>query len=1278
MKNPMRNDSDIVEYKSTKRKKSTDTAAVYSTRHIPWEEQLQLPERFHESGEGTWPALAILQEKIGKNKRKQFLVEWEPHPVTGEKFEPTWQSQVGNDLLKHWNRKQGLQIGDSEEASKNGSDGHSVKPEIRRAKAIRRIPDSSSETGSQQKSIRSTRRPSTPGRRNHSSTETSSRRSQDQPGPSASSPVEIAETQEEVSQPVLPVSISVEIPPTSIDKAEYQSLHSSQINSDGGFKGLYSPYPDRSLTRSSPKLDLSQASRDRDYAAPPSSSSGRQGLRDRHIILSTSVETPGSTDRQQHSITNDRSGTSARRLVHTQSGARAEEEQEPQQPLTRHIPSSATSSRSSAFVTPQYVPSTHQETLLTRDPSKELGSYPLRISSLLTNEKADTNSPTPNTQRQNRNGTGSSPWAFQTQAPPESGPVDFTLVPDTGTPKWGKRLLEAFSSPERSKKSRSRQMASSPGPPMESIHSFTAPQPDEGMTSGHKEAPFGQFSSSNDIGTSAITTVTTPRTANHDENASDAASVPSHPRHVPVFDAAMAGSALPIQNSIEEDNPTSSGEQSSAESKPNSSQQSVENERDIPQVGGLVLPSYPILGPAEYALALPAEGKIQSTYSDIIKAKRKAILNFVNRHESVGSSNGSPNRTHERNEMNEMIQLLNDTVTHMDLGLPGFSTQYSIQSEEHAAYANYAGSKFSLLGHLVDILKPVECSIVIMSRAGTIQDLIEHYLTMKHIDVRRMDHVAASRSPIPDRQPRDFQVDLVSTFSTHQVVFPRRPILMIAFDASYDSQDPQVMRIRQYFSPKPPSLLPVIHLLVSNSSEHVDRCLPKDMPSPSRLKVLVRATYQARPNLGGKPTYVPDDSDEPEGRPMDFSDLQRALRKSPERKLARLAAVIARASVSQDFDTYWSLGMMPELQLTEMDNLPSRLSGVSPVAQVKKEPVARSRTPNSRAGTPSGKKRLLEIDNVLPALNKRQRLTPLRDSVEASNINHDTSSQIETLQGMVSKLQSELHTEREARQKAEEDRSQLQEQLDKWRKDHADLQRRYEKRMTKCHVLEGSNKKLLKTIENNKTRQDRAADDHGTMKRRVTELQAELTTVREEVKAGGGDAAALETAREEARGLRAKNNYLDKSLENTRKDFEFTRSQYQDASNKAADFATQARELEEQVAELTKSAGDEKRRLKEKNYEESMKRHLAKISEIEMELKTRDTLLRKLEEENRQLKRSRGVQTRGSSVQPPGSPGLDAPGRGTRSRQGSPAAGLFPTTHHGSATNRGSLLRHER
>ncbi|KIW46004.1 uncharacterized protein PV06_01698 [Exophiala oligosperma] len=766
-----------------------------------------------------------------------------------------------------------------------------------------------------------------------------------------------------------------------------------------------------------------------------------------------------------------------------------------------------------------------------------------------------------------------------------------------------------------------------------------------------------------------------PPLASHHEHLSGSELAPSHTPQAPVYDVALGGSALPIQKSIEEEPQSFSAEHSSAESKASSSQQSVENERDVAQIDGLVLPTLPVLGPGEYALALPVEGKIQSVYSDIIKSKKKAILKFLNRHDSVGSANGSPTRTQERIEMMEMIQQLNDTVTHMDLGLPGTFTQYSIQSEAEAAYANYAGSKFSLLGHLVDMLAHVECSIVVMSQAGPVQDLIEQYLKLKHITVRRQDRAITLSSSEVERSRNEFQVELVSTFSTCQLAFPMKPILIIAFDASFDSQDPQVMRIRQYFSPRPPTLLPVVHFLVSNSSEHVDRCLPKDMPSPSRLKLLVRATYQARPNLGGRPTYVPDPSDEPEGRAMDMADLQRGLRKTPERKLAIFAQVITRASLALDWASNWTLPM-PRLQLTDMDLGPLRSSGVPTMAPTPQEPI-RSRTPASRSGTPSGKRRMLDVDSVLPALIKRQRLTPLQDSAEAATKSEPPNDQLQQMQELVNKLQADLQTEREAKQKAEEERTRIQEQLEKWKEDHANLQRRYEKRMTKCHELDFSTKKLQKIIDNNKSRQERTAEDNVSLKRKVAELQAELTTVREEVKAGGGDAAALEAAREEARGLQAKNVYLEKSLENTRKDFEFTRTQYQEASNKAAEFAGQVQELETKVAELTQQAGDEKRRLKEQSHTYSLQKHFAKIQELELGIHSREVRLKRLEEENRQLKRTRGVQTRGSSVQPPGSPNLDGPGRGTRSRQASPAAGLFSNTHHAAGSNRGSLLRHQ-
>lgn len=62
---------------------------VYSTRDIPWEEQANLGRRFKESGPKTWPVRCILQER-GKGKNRQYLLDWLPHPLTGERFRPSW------------------------------------------------------------------------------------------------------------------------------------------------------------------------------------------------------------------------------------------------------------------------------------------------------------------------------------------------------------------------------------------------------------------------------------------------------------------------------------------------------------------------------------------------------------------------------------------------------------------------------------------------------------------------------------------------------------------------------------------------------------------------------------------------------------------------------------------------------------------------------------------------------------------------------------------------------------------------------------------------------------------------------------------------------------------------------------------------------------------------------------------------------------------------------------------------------------------------------------
>lgn len=732
------------------------------------------------------------------------------------------------------------------------------------------------------------------------------------------------------------------------------------------------------------------------------------------------------------------------------------------------------------------------------------------------------------------------------------------------------------------------------------------------------------------------------------------------------FDLGVVTAITPIQDSIEE--AMSPVEDASLESKASSSQESLRNETFVPRVDGLVMPSHPILGDDEYAIGLPAEGKVQAIYTQTIKVKRKAILKFIRQRGSVNTAGTSATKTIVRNEMIELIGRLHDTTTHIDLGLPGIPTQYTIASQEHAAYAEYAGSKFVFLGDLIEYFKRRECTIVIMAKSGATQDLLEEYLVMKKVKVRRHERAYHSQQD-PLSQMTDPTIEIVSTRPADIVTIDSNPDLIIAFDASFDALDPQVKSLRAQST----ETVPIIHLLVTNSSEHVERCLPVSMPSPIRLRLLVRATYQAQMNLGGNPTIIHKPSDEIEGRPMDLGDISRAVRKSPNRKLEMIAAVVANATLSEDFAANWTLPSMPELVLEELDESPSTESTVSttpgrsrarsqtPLSRGANQTRNRSRTPFSRAGTPSARKRQLETDPAELAA-KRQRTTPNNETAESHEVEVMLSREQE-LQRMIDSLKVDLANEKHARETAEQARLAAEMKASEWQSALAALQRRYEKRTAKSHQQQKANKSLASTVEITKQRSEKLTAENANVRQQILQQKKELESARSDLKAVGGDIAALEFAREEARSAVKKVSSLEKSLESTKRDFDFVRSQYQDASNRAAELGSQVLEFEAQVKTLSEQAGDERRRLKEINHSNDIKRHLAKISQLEAEKKSIQVMYKKLEDENKLLKRNRGVQTRGSSTAP-GSPG-------PRSRQGSPALGP-------PSGSRASVLRHER
>jgi hypothetical protein len=622
--------------------------------------------------------------------------------------------------------------------------------------------------------------------------------------------------------------------------------------------------------------------------------------------------------------------------------------------------------------------------------------------------------------------------------------------------------------------------------------------------------------------------------------------------------------------------------------------------------------------------------------------------------------------------MRRLINQLNDTTTHLDLGLDGPATQYSDNSINEAIWTYYASSKFAFLYHLIESLRYQDCGIVIVAKEGLTLDLLEKYMKANHVNYRRPPGFDAASTYRVEGSVGLVRIDLIASGSDVERKMARQPALIIAFDASFNIQDTPVRQIREQFG-SDGTIIPIVYPMIINSAEHVDLCIPKSMPSPQRFQMVVQTTFRARDGLGGDPVILTTPPPADLASSMNLNAFV-ALKKSLAKRFTLLADALADAAMSEDFESNW---IIPPAVL-ELEPLSDTSSGVN---------TARSTSPQSRAGTPSVQKRLLVIqihgwpllkqkltqsqerDSASSISSKRQRRTPAPDVTHISDSMRASQSQMEDLRAALRKAEQNLAQETKARHVAEELLTSKEKQLEELKISLGDLQTRYETRMKSSHQLKREHQKLQMEKEAIEKRQEKLSADNVVLKEQVAQLQAEVREARDALKTGGGIAGDLEIANEEVRRLTEKNLALEKSAANTRKDFEFTRSQYQEASTKAAEFAAQISELESQIAHLKRQASDEKRRLKELNYKNDLEQHLARVLNLELMLKNRDTMLQRKEEELKTLRKGRGVATRGSSVQP-GSP------RPTGSRGGSPAPGLLgPNTH---AVNRASALRHER
>lgn len=293
--------------------------------------------------------------------------------------------------------------------------------------------------------------------------------------------------------------------------------------------------------------------------------------------------------------------------------------------------------------------------------------------------------------------------------------------------------------------------------------------------------------------------------------------------------------------------------------------------------------------------------------------------------------------------MRQLINRLNDTTTHLDLGLDGPAMPHTDNSINEATWTYYASSKFAFLYHLIELLRYRDCCIAVVAKEGLTLDLLEQYMKANHVNYRRPPNFAAAPTYRVEGCTGQILVNLIASGSDVERSMSRRPALIMAFDNSFDAQDAHVRRIRDQLDTDG-SLIPIIYPVIINSAEHVDICIPKSMPSPQRFQMVVQATFRAREKLGGDSVIItsPPASDSPSSLMNAFV----ALKKSLGKRFNLMAEAVAHAALSDNFDSNWAIPPAA-LKFEPLSDPSSELN------------TARSMSPSSRAGTPSVQKRLL-------------------------------------------------------------------------------------------------------------------------------------------------------------------------------------------------------------------------------------------------------------------------------------------------------------------------------
>ena len=243
------------------------------------------------------------------------------------------------------------------------------------------------------------------------------------------------------------------------------------------------------------------------------------------------------------------------------------------------------------------------------------------------------------------------------------------------------------------------------------------------------------------------------------------------------------------------------------------------------------------LGEMEFVIPLSMNTRVRDQYISTINYYRQAIEDLMR--------DEIPDQALIE-QVREMLRRVNHVTTHVDLVSGDSMTQQQASPEDEALWAENCSAKFQFLRYLFDCIRDLDLHIGIVARSGRLLDIVETFLKGRHIVYNRPDTLMRSDPHVAEGR---MEVSLIASGEEGATALPKAANLVIALDGSFDAQDVQVGIMRSHLT-NVGQLSPIIHLLVYNSAEHIERCLSTSIEPLDRLRKIVSCMTQTRHEVG--------------------------------------------------------------------------------------------------------------------------------------------------------------------------------------------------------------------------------------------------------------------------------------------------------------------------------------------------------------------------------------------------------------------------------------------